>query len=657
MSIADTPVEPARKRHTVSDQNNDTPTADVKPEVKPETTSNGGTDFASRVGLTAGSPQDTLRFLGDLTRNANLGGIPEQFGRFDIAFNGTDLSGLLNPRTRQFQGERAGTLTDLAAARGDRPVATVDRSTRPAERTVPGTEQLPPGVSKIERTRIYGTGSPVDTQVEIRYGMDGKPNFVRDHLGEWKSQDGGRTWKTEEPNLRFRRGQVGIDSNGNYSISNEDYGVRSTYSPDGKVTRAITNQSGEQFSVTRDKKGIPTGFSDSSGEWTGDGKNWTNTKTGEKKSGTVALAEHGEFRFKPDKGDAVVAQSPQLERINKMQEELTRQYGIKFAKPGEKVKNEGRVPGEPQEDPIYAGVPSEAELNVLKDVLKNTSHENYSGMKMWFIRADENKADLYGAYKGEEGDKPATPHECNGCHNPKAITDAKNGNMYVLPLARQEMNGAQGLEATLYHELGHHEQKMNKMLGEMVGPEGTRESRKLAADMGWQWSARLKTPVLQDKTGGLWRFDQEKGEFRWAGGKQPTDGKRRLDPEQMRDRAKVPSMNAYFFNPIEQHAESLAGFRMGITGQERNGGDRRTLTIDSPKMYDVIKKYDQAQIDKKYPPGPDGQPKMIRGLDGKIIENNEANRRNIERTEYQWKLEHLSEPHLPKKRDPDIRRR
>ena len=647
MTTTDTPVEPARQRQPVVERD----TEQNSPETKPEAKSGFVSDFATRIGLTAGSPPDTLKLLSDLTRNANLTGVPDAFGGFFLASNGTDLSGLLTPRARQNQSERAALPTELASLRL---AATADRAAVPVERAAhPGTDSLPTGVSRIERTRIHGTGSPVDTQVEIRYGMDGKPNFVRDHLGEWKSEDGGKTWKTGEPNLRFRRGEVAIDKDGHYSINNEDYGVKSTYSPDGKVTRTIINQAGEQFSVTRDKKGIPTGFSDSSGEWTGDGKNWTNTKTGEKKTGTVSLAEHGEFRFKPNKGDATVAQTPQLERINKMQDELTRQYGIKFAKPGERVKNEGRSQQQGNDEPIIAGAPTEAELNTLKKVLKNTDHENYSGMKMWFIRADENTLDMYGAYTSEKGDKPATPHECNGCHNPQAITDAKNGNMFVLPLARQEMNGAQGLEATLYHELGHHEQKFKGMLGDMVGPRGTPESRQQAAEMGWKWSERLKKPVLEDKNGGLWSFDLKNGEFRWAGGKQPADNKRRLDPEEMRDRAKVPSVNAYFFNPSEQHAESLAAFRMGVTGKERDGGDRRTLAIDSPDMYQSIKRYDQARIDKKYGPGPNGESKMIRGLDGKIIENTPANQRQVEQAEYQWKLENLSEPRIPKKRDPE----
>ncbi len=97
------------------------------------------------------------------------------------------------------------------------------------------------------------------------------------------------------------------------------------------------------------------------------------------------------------------------------------------------------------------------------------------------------------------------------------------------------------------------------------------------------------------------------------------------------------------------HAEALAGFRVGETGQEKPG-DRRTLAIDSPKLYEVMKRYDQEQINKLHKPGPNGEPTHIRGLDGKIIENSAENRRAIAEREYRWKLEHLSEPKLPKRR-------
>ncbi len=591
------------------------------------------TDNSQRLGLTSGSPQDTLKLLSDLTRSADQS-MPAVFGRFDLAFNGTDLSGMFSPQNK-------------GLVRPDQLTDGVPRPTDAALRRGDNPQDLPPGVSRVERTRITGTGSGRDTQVEIRYGMDGQPNFVRDHLGEWTSKDGGKTWKTEEPASRVRRGEVSIDAKGNYSYENTDYGIKSTFSPDGKVTRTITDAAGDQFAVTRDKKGVPIGFTDKTGDWTGDGKNWTNTKTNETKTGTVALTEFGEFRFKPNKGDAVVAQTPQLERINKLQDEICRDFGIIFAKPGEKKKNEDRDPNSPPEAQLYAGVPTEAELNTLKEVLKNTDHENYKGMKVWFVRPDENdQVATYGFYHPHGENQPQGDNCGKCCGSKAALQDAKNGEMVILPLARQEVNGFGGLEGTLYHEFGHHEQKLGVGM-EMLGPESKPEGKKLAAEMGWQWSKRLNEPVLEDKTGGLWRWDEQGNKYRWAGGHQPEDGKHRLNPEQMRDRAKVTPINGYFNAPEEMHAEALAGFRTG----ESNGpkGGRNTLAIDSPQLYDTIKRYDQEHIDKKYGKTPGGESKFIRGLDGKVIENNAENRNAIQAKEEQWKIEHANQKRLPRR--------
>ncbi len=77
----------------------------------------------------------------------------------------------------------------------------------------------------------------------------------------------------------------------------------------------------------------------------------------------------------------------------------------------EKVKNDDREPGKPKEATLYAGVPTEAELNVLKNTLTNTQHENYKGMKLWFIRPDENDRSEYATYDGPNLHK----QEHNGC--------------------------------------------------------------------------------------------------------------------------------------------------------------------------------------------------------------------------------------------------
>ena len=73
MTAADAPVQPVvRQQHAVADLEENPKTTDLKAETTPAP----GSDFATRIGLTSGEPQDTLRLLGELTRNAAMTGMP-----------------------------------------------------------------------------------------------------------------------------------------------------------------------------------------------------------------------------------------------------------------------------------------------------------------------------------------------------------------------------------------------------------------------------------------------------------------------------------------------------------------------------------------------------------------------------------------------------
>lgn len=583
-------------------------------EVKPSSNERG-------LGLTSGSPQDTLAQFREMTRLALEASMPEAFGNFMLRTNSGDIQ-------------------QITAARrpGPNPEQT---ETRPTLEETPGRglrEPKPdPETARVERTRIWGTGSGRDTGVEIRYDKDNKPFFVRDHLGEWRSSDGGKTWQTDGPNFRTRRGEVSIDANGNYTVNNSDYGVRQTNTRDGSVTRSITDSAGDTFSVTRDKRGVPNAFTDKSGDWVGDGSNWTNRTTGEKKTGTVALTEYGEFRFKPNKGDATVAQTPEYERIQRLQQELTEKYGVLFAKPGE--KRDLNAPGTPpaeREPPAIAGVPTAAELETLGNVLRNTPHENYKNMKMWFIRPDENQTDTLGAYTNDR----MGGHQGCACHG-KGLKRT-DGDMMVFPMARQETKGVEGLEGTLYHELGHHEQFRRFSTSMANESAANPEGKKLMEDLGWQYSPRHKEWLLKDDSKGLWKFEQPQGPgeqpmWRWVGGERPADNQKRLDSKQMRERALVKPITDYFDNPGENHAEALAMYRIGVNDKPQGG--RQYLATESPKLYEATKNYDQKIINDKFGMNTDGSPRMVRDLDGRVVENTEAVRARIQRQEEQWRTE------------------
>lgn len=579
------------------------------------------------VGLLS-NPQETLDYFREVARKASES-MPAQFGSF-----------LLNASSE---------MANLTVRPGARPLGEQQVPTDFSKQPTLDLQALP--FEKKENTRIHGTGSKVDTKVEIRYDKDGKANFVRDHIGEWQSVDGGKTWKTGQPNFRVRRGDVSIDAKGDYNFENTDYGVKNKFTKEGTSTRSITTGDGDQYSLTRDKKGTPISFTDKEGEWKSTGNTWTNLKSGEKKAGTVQLSEFGEFKFKPDKGETQIARTAQLDRINQLQDEICKESGVIFAKPGERKKNvmpeeqtsDGSMrPGEkPPEEKLINGVPTVQELETLKDVMTNTSHENYRGVKVWFIRPDENATPMLAKYENDGKGKPTPEHACAGdCCSKRGISRSANGDMVILPLSRVETKGILGLEGTLYHELGHHEQYMKFKSLEFVGPYASKQSNDLAKEMGW--IAGKEQPLFKDKTGGLWSHNEEDGTFRFDSGTLPKDGKRTLDQLQMRERALVRPITTYFDNAIEMHAEALSMYRMGERADIRGG--RQYLATDSPKLYETIKKFDQAAIDKKMGQDEQGHSKFIRGIDGKLVENTSAIRQLIEQREAEWRARGSVDP-------------
>jgi hypothetical protein len=479
----------------------------------------------------------------------------------------------------------------------------------------------PSEANSERRTRIRGTGSASDTNVRIRYNSDGQPFAVRDHLGEWNSTDGGKTWKTGEPNFRVRRGEVSIDGNGVYTFNNDDYGVQSKFLADGTSSRQIRTPSGETYSVQRNQQGVPISFSDPGGHWRGDGANWINATTGEKRAGSVTLTEHGEFRFE-SKTEKITAQSAQLERIKTLENEISQRYGIKFGKPGEKI---------PDGEGAINGVPTEAELRVLDDVLKKTNHENYQGMKTWFVRPNENKEDYFGYY-GNDSDNGRGSHSCSGgCAHANGTARTAGGDMVVLPKARQEPRGTDGLEGTLLHEFVHHEQ--GQRYGnqtEWGGRNSTPEAREVAARLGWVYNPALREHLLLDRNGGQWRYDENRDNWSRHRGANTSE---RLTNQQMRERALIKPISDYFPYPYEHHAEGLAMFRMGV-GEDPRGSDRQKLATTSPELYRIIKQLDQESINRKH----NGDSREIRDLNGHLIPDTEANRRRILAAERAWGL-------------------
>lgn len=82
--------------------------------------------------------------------------------------------------------------------------------------------------------------------------------------------------------------------------------------------------------------------------------------------------------------------------------------------------------------------------------------------------------------------------------------------------------------------------------------------------------------------------------------------------EEMMQRTKVKPNTYYFMNPREMHSEGLTGFKFSKES-------RAQLLKDSPQLYDTAKEYDQQELNHFYGKDRQGNPKMLRMPDGKIV--------------------------------------
>lgn len=504
------------------------------------------------------------------------------------------------------------------------PAADIGR-TRSSER--------PPGQS----TEVRAPGSLARTTVRFDIDSEGH-QIIRDHLGFWTSRDGGETWTTGEPNYRIRRGTARIDEQGNYTFENRDYGVTTTMTRDGRTTVSMRAQNGENFSLTRNERGETVSFTTLAGEWTRSGNAWRNERTGDVRHGNVALTDFGQFTFSGTENGRQISDRPhrteQMARAEALRSSIERTYGVEIMRPGDPRTDYRRR--------NIAGMPTEEELSTLQSVLERTDHETYRGMRIWFVRPDEMRpGDAQAHYGHYVREAAAGQHRCSGCA--AGHVRATEGHMVIMPSARQSTNEWQGLEGLLLHELMHHEQ------GQRFGHSNNAWGRKgdspvvhdSARRAGWVYSERHGESLLRDREGGLWRYHETSDRWRWSGGIQPI-GPRRLNSDQMLERAAIRPATRYNTSPDEGLAEGGAMFRMAVRtnrpGTDDTHRDRQYLAENSPDVYRVVRNLDQDSIDRspRYAADENGNSRYVRDLRGRVVPISDSVIGEIQQAEAGW---------------------
>lgn len=513
----------------------------------------------------------------------------------------------------------------------------------------PGRAQEDLHPAQIQRTTVRGVGANDLTQVQIT-SRNGVATNIRDHLGLWTSEDG-RTWTTGEPHYRVRRGSAQIDATGTYSFHNEDYGVRTSLSPDGTTRREVTI-GGVTYSHTRNAMGEPVAFTDERGQWTMQGNRWVHEDGVQQREGDVDLTSFGRFSFRPrDGSDGQTRVTEQLREIQALTRQIEERFRLRIAPEGAQ-RVDYRATN-------IAGTPTLRELQVLQSVLERSPVRDYENrMTVWFIRPDEMRPGNAQSHMGHlaSENSPRRDHSCDNCGRHGLVRDGNH--MVIMPSARQTPEGFNGLEGTVIHELVHYEQSRFFVRGNEgwgTGRQRTPEIEQIVNDLGWRfWSGRaengraVERSALIDRQNNHWVSNTDReGNTTWrrvvggvlqngrlVGGQVSSrnDSEHRLNNEQMAERAAVPQGTGYFIEPDETLANLFAMFRVSTASATEN---RRTLAVNHPQLYATVRRLDQEFINRGLRRDA-RQPELVRDLEGRIVPNTSEVSREIRESEMQW---------------------
>ncbi len=138
--------------------------------------------------------------------------------------------------------------------------------------------------------------------------------------------------------------------------------------------------------------------------------------------------------------------------------------------------------------------------------------------------------------------------------------------------------------------------------------------------------------VVDGKPVTSWRRTDSQGRYVDGAGKPVDlpDQAHTLSNEQMRQNS--------VHRPASEHFDTPQDFLAGLSVAYSAGGTSRAeLLAQNPTLYAFIKNQDQADINRRYGVGTDGQPNMIRLPDGSIVRNTAAIRAQIEDFERRWR--------------------
>ncbi len=245
------------------------------------------------------------------------------------------------------------------------------------------------------------------------------------------------------------------------------------------------------------------------------------------------------------------------------------------------------------------------------------------GLKFYFLKTPTFGKSTYdaGLYAADEKGKPSVFFEPD-LQPDRPITAAD--------AFQKHEDVKTSIEALAAHEIAHNaEWNMGLWDPEKLKP--------IAEKLGWTTSTDSSYWLLKGNSGEFFRLtndglSSDKGWIRCdqKGAALANDGKPVADPSaaphltntEVRQRALVRPPTDYFTAPDEMLADSLMLLRVGEDG-------RKELIKSGSEVYNVIKDFDQAEIDLRFGKSADGNSKKVRLPNGNLVDNNDDSRQVI----------------------------
>lgn len=269
-------------------------------------------------------------------------------------------------------------------------------------------------------------------------------------------------------------------------------------------------------------------------------------------------------------------------------------------------------PEAPSDERVKLRFPSKLELEIIEKTLskfahiaaENSERMNFSGLRFGFVSSEfAAKVEEWGWHVG--GANPA---------------------LLFGPRVEGNSAGWRAFEGTLLHEFVHQLQELlwKDKQGVDTVPD---ELMNFFSYERVESQKGTETFRLKSQDGKSWQYEETADGNFWfpvVNGDVVMNKDRALTDETLRDRLAAEKLPAtdYFTSPVEAHAEALGMYLL----------DRESLWQVNPHLYELIKRMDQSDIDRRFGPAV-----KIRNLQGELVDRNDEIQQEIEQAERSWK--------------------